>query len=252
MTSVTADAALSDGREHLYRGTMTMSTQQHHQPHSQHPTQSLGSSAWSNYCATELGHGRGVGDEEDAVLRQDKHSIPTAIVKPKYQKIPHDDRQLLTNAGGYVDYTCTSGSSNNLCGSSNNHSTQKRVHNNKLQAAFEEATRKKSQGLRRDTRSHSASSTSGSGAIVGVVTPRKKNYNENRNPGNNNRMSGEWEREMCLGGGGRVGGTGTNRKATDFNENNVISDKNNGRPSSAVLMKRNSGRRTSSARENAG
>lgn len=249
MTTVTADAALSDGREHLYR-MMMMSTQQ-----PQNQAQSFGSSAWSSYCA-ELG--------PDVVARKEKkeHSIPTAIVKPKYQKIPHDDRQLLTNAGGYVDYNLCANTPNHNHNNNNSSSSNKRVHNNKLQAAFEEATRKKSSALaalRRDNnnRSHSSSS-SASSAIVGVVTPRKKNYNEHRSPGhnqnNNLNMNGEWEREMCLGGGGGgSAGAGYTQKATDFNENNVISDKNNGRPASAIgLMKRSSGRRKSSARENAG
>lgn len=216
----------------------------------------ISSSSSSSFCP-ELGH--------SADNNKSATTIPTAIVKPKYQKIQHDDRQLLTNAGGYVDYNYKS--ANRACQNSfsppssspslanlNNLCANKRVHNNKLQAAFEEATRKKKSvaGLRRDNQDVQSSP---SNAIVGVVTPRKKNYNENRsapgNKSNSNNKKKMMNSELCLGGGGGGGGAisppGNNQKATDCNENNVISDKSsNGR--TAMLLQKRSLRRQ--AKEN--
>lgn len=246
--SAVADAALSDGREHLYRMT---------QPPAALLDQSFGNSgsAWTSYLRHDSGHHHSKEITSSAAI------IPTAIVKPKYQKILHDDRQLLTNAGGYVDYN-SKGGRNNYATSYNNSNAgnlcaNKRVHNNKLQAAFEEATRKKkSLGVVHRIQSPSSScsaSTSSGNALVGVVTPRKKNYNEiGSAPGNNNnniiirKMNSEWDdSEMCMEGDGAVDVGAQNRnQAMDFNENNAISDKNNGRvaATSSLLMKRNSRR----------
>lgn len=222
------DAALSDGREHL----------SYCAPHSM-----IGnSSAWSNYTdlvSNPLGPVQHPQQQQQQRIGQTflalesaraRDNIPTAIVKPKYQKIHHEDR--LTK--GYVNY-CKSANHNNNNNNNNlrNYnnlcaSGHKRVNNNannssKLQAAFEE-TRKKAAVL------SSSSSSPVSNAIVGVVTPRKKNYNEIRS-GTGDKMNSELDR------GGAEKKKNQRSSAMDFNENNVISDKNCGRPATS-LMKR--------------
>ena len=255
--TVVTDAALSDGTEHLYR----LGPQQQ-PPHLSQPDQLFRgcASAWNNRFGG-VRNSQAVGDHHHH--HQEVHShgscsssvgiIPTAIVKPKYQKILHDDRQLLTNAGGYLDYNKSSTVQqrnsnanpsqqqlNNLCPS------RHRVHNNKLQAAFEEATRKKKSvvalGKRSPVSVASGAPSSSSSAIVGVVTPRKKNYNENRSAGvemgSNNKMSSEWGDISVAGGAATTAATGNSRKtAMDFNENNVISDNRSTNGSSTRRLK---------------
>lgn len=230
------DAELSDGREQFGRVT---------QHQSQSTLHSLANSTWSSYCAqhtTQPVQSLDILEENRHLIHQVDteqcfNTIPTAVVKPKYQKILHDDRQLLTNAGGFVDYYKSASNNNNFPGSYNNLCV-KRVNNNKLQAAFEEASRRKttasisSAGLKRGK-----SSSSSSNAIVGVVTPRKKNSNEIR-VGAGNKMDSDY---------------GVSEVTTDFNENNVISDKNNGRSVGGDrVQQRTTSRRTSSAKENSG
>lgn len=221
------DAALSDGREHLSCSAA---------PHLIGNNSSQGSIAWSNY-ADSVSNPLGPVQQRigHTFLALERENIPTAIVKPKYQKILHDDRQLLTNAGGYVNYCKSANHNNNNNNNLRNYnnlcaSGHKRVNNNssKLQAAFEETRRKAALG----SSSSSSSSPSSSNAIVGVVTPRKKNYNEIRS-GTSDKMNSELDRAREK----------KNQKSSpmDFNENNVISDKNCGRPAN-ILTKRTSRR----------
>lgn len=153
--------------------------------------------------------------------RSNSVNIPTAIVKPKYQKIRHDDRQLLTNAGGFVNYGNNNKSNNNssnnfdLCANKTGNSSHKR--------AFDAENKPKK--------------------CVGVVTPRKKNYNEIRITGNNSNSTKnnniitmknncEWDQSAS-----------SNNAATDFNENTVmmsIGDKKNPFNATAPQMKKSS------------